>query len=93
MDLQFVVWGSPVRLDVARFLIEGVKCGGETGGGTGGVAGGAAARHAFQLSISAKFVRLDMSRRLWCIEVGPRKVDIRLPGKGNSESHGARPVH
>jgi len=24
---------------------------------------------------------------------GPRKVDIRLPGKGNSNSHGARPVH
>ena len=23
----------------------------------------------------------------------PRKVDIRLPGKGNSNSHGARPVH
>ena len=23
----------------------------------------------------------------------PRKVDVRLPGKGNSKSHGARPVH
>ena len=22
-----------------------------------------------------------------------KKVDIRLPGKGNSDSHGARPVH
>ena len=22
-----------------------------------------------------------------------RKVDVRLPGKGNSNSHGARPVH
>ena len=22
-----------------------------------------------------------------------RKVDIRLPGKGNSKTHGARPVH
>ena len=22
-----------------------------------------------------------------------RKVDVRLPGKGNSTSHGARPVH
>jgi hypothetical protein len=22
-----------------------------------------------------------------------RKVDIRLPGKGNSDSHGARPVY
>ena len=27
------------------------------------------------------------------ISPGPRKVDIRLPGKGNSNSHGARPVH
>ena len=26
--------------------------------------------------------------------VGPaRKVDVRLPGKGDSDSHGARPVH
>ena len=24
---------------------------------------------------------------------GFRKVDVRLPGKGNSNSHGARPVH
>ena len=24
---------------------------------------------------------------------GMMKVDIRLPGKGNSNSHGARPVH
>ena len=24
---------------------------------------------------------------------GPRKVDVRLPGKVNSNSHGARPVH
>ena len=29
---------------------------------------------------------------LQCPE-GPRKVDVRLPGKGNSDSHGARPVH
>ena len=27
------------------------------------------------------------------ILAGHRKVDIRLPGKGNSNSHGARPVH
>ena len=24
---------------------------------------------------------------------GPRKVDVRLPGKAHSNSHGARPVH
>jgi len=27
------------------------------------------------------------------VELVTRKVDIRLPGKGNSNSHGARPVH
>ena len=27
------------------------------------------------------------------VSEGPRKVDVRLPGKGNSNSHGARPVH
>ena len=27
-----------------------------------------------------------------CLQ-GSRKVDIRLPGKGNANSHGARPVH
>ena len=27
------------------------------------------------------------------MEMTPRKVDIRLSGKGNSNSHGARPVH
>jgi len=26
-------------------------------------------------------------------EGAPRKVDVRLPGKGNSNSPGARPVH
>ena len=27
------------------------------------------------------------------IQAGTRKVDIRLPGKGHPNSHGARPVH
>ena len=27
------------------------------------------------------------------VRVQTRKVEIRLPGKGNSDSHGARPVH
>ena len=26
-------------------------------------------------------------------QIPTRKVDVRLPGKGNSNSHGARPVH
>ena len=28
-----------------------------------------------------------------CVEVVQELVDVRLPGKGNSNSHGARPVH
>ena len=35
----------------------------------------------------SNFTSSDVIARL------PRKVDIRLPGKGNSNSHGARPVH
>jgi len=27
------------------------------------------------------------------VRLHSRKVDVRLPGKGNSNSHGARPVH
>ena len=27
------------------------------------------------------------------LQVHPRKVDVRLPGEGNSNSNGARPVH
>ena len=33
---------------------------------------------------------------LWYVRVKmpwARKVDVRLPGKGDSNSHGARPVH
>ena len=28
-----------------------------------------------------------------CLAGATRKVDVRLPGKGDSNSHGARPVH
>jgi len=28
-----------------------------------------------------------------CVGGWPRKVDVRLPGRGNSNSRGARPVH
>ena len=34
----------------------------------------------------------SLSRRLGMV-TWFRKVDVRLPGKGNSNSHGARPVH
>ena len=34
--------------------------------------------------------RMSLWRGLW---IGNRKVDITLLGKGNSNSHGARPVH
>jgi len=27
------------------------------------------------------------------VTTSPRKVDVRLPGKGNPNSHGARPVY
>ena len=48
----------------------------------------------------ATCARLQGSRHLlaraefdcWC-DLEARKVDVRLPGKGNSNSHGARPVH
>ena len=38
-----------------------------------------------------------LPRMAWCGMAGvgrvTRKVDVRLPGNGNSNSHGARPVH
>jgi len=34
-----------------------------------------------------------MPRKLLCGTRDVRRVDVRLPGKGNSNSHGARPVH
>ena len=38
-------------------------------------------------------LREENIRILGDVQVLPRKVDIRLPGKGNSNSHGARPVY
>ena len=37
----------------------------------------------------------DQAQNLSCSQVSSsiRKVDIRLPGKGNSNPHGAKPVH
>ena len=35
----------------------------------------------------------DQRRPQSHVEAWLRKVDIRLPGKGNSNSHGARPVY
>ena len=32
-------------------------------------------------------------RTMQTCRVEPRTGDVRLPGKGNSDSHGARPVH
>jgi len=39
------------------------------------------------------FLDLPVPPVLRISELGSRKVDVRLPGKGNSNSHGARPVH
>ena len=38
-------------------------------------------------------VRIPPRRALRGLAAHPRKVDIRLPGKGDSNFHGARPVH
>ena len=35
----------------------------------------------------------EMVRGVRGLRVGTRKVDVRLPGKGNSNFRGARPVH
>jgi len=35
----------------------------------------------------------EYSTSRWWVGTWPRKVDVRLPGKGDSNSHGARPVH
>ena len=37
--------------------------------------------------------RVAGPREVHVLDPLSRKVDIRLPGKGNSNSHGARPVH
>ena len=37
--------------------------------------------------------RLEVTRDGRVMIARARKVDIRLPGKGDSNSHGARPVH
>ena len=44
------------------------------------------------LSLSIPFSHSPVGRVSWVLYT-TRKVDIRLPGKGNSNSHGARPVH
>ena len=36
-------------------------------------------------------LRMQVASKKW--DCRTRKVDIRLPGKGNSNCHGARPVH
>ena len=37
--------------------------------------------------------KLSDKSRGGSVQGEPRKVDVRLPGKGNLNSHGARPVH
>ena len=45
------------------------------------------------LLVDRAHVRLQVRRRPALQRFEFRKVDVRLPGKGNSSSHGARPVH
>jgi hypothetical protein len=40
-----------------------------------------------------KFTVESQNEILGLLQVWSRKVDVRLPGKGNSTPHGARPVH
>ena len=41
----------------------------------------------------ARFVAIELGAAHSPWMRGTRKVDIRLPEKGNSDSHGARPVY
>jgi len=43
--------------------------------------------------MSLKYSGAILRARLGKLRGRPRKVDVRLPGKENSNSHGAGPVH
>ena len=43
--------------------------------------------------MSLKYEQVDTVEDNTKVFILTRKVDVRLPGKGNSNSHGARPVH
>jgi len=45
------------------------------------------------VNLSNKGLQTNFWDRAGGIETHSRKADVRLPGKGNSNSHGARPVH
>jgi len=45
------------------------------------------------LGTAVAILSRDSGRRASQASQEHRKVDVRLPGKGNSNSHGARPVH
>ena len=44
-------------------------------------------------AVVLRWVRRTLRLLLRGFQPGLRKVDVRLPGKGNSNPHGARPVH
>jgi len=66
-------------------------------GPKGGVGGGHLEGAAVLFSVQQRLLRLAPLVVLGagCVQglLSTRKVDIRLPGKGDSNSHGARPVH
>jgi len=43
--------------------------------------------------LSIPISRCEQLLERWEVHLRPRKVDVRLPGKGNSNSHDARPVY
>ena len=89
-------WPSPIRMALNSLKIQACRgCCNDTLGGWFLLLGD---ESCLLLKI------LDFYHRLAVIQAGPlcagrhtwleaRKVDVKLPGKGNSNTHGTRPVH
>ena len=98
MSLKYEPSSEPLHIS-AKWLFLGIKPLGTTGRGT---AGFAALFHVDRLHQGAPplpppptHMVVPTYGRSWGSfnHFFIRKVDVRLPGKGNSDSHGARPVH
>ena len=50
-------------------------------------------RNTGKVNLKSDIGRFGLLVRVGGVPFTSRKVDIRLPGKKNSNSHGARPVH
>jgi hypothetical protein len=93
------VQGVRCRVQGAGYRVCGVRCRVQGAGCRVRAAGCRACRvYDLRLHLHGRTHRpcsWGVARDLLLAESGPlsRKVDIRLPGKGNSNSHGARTVH